>query len=108
MFNISHYQRNANKNHNDLNLVNKADEATAQEQPGWDVPWDLAQWLRLHAPNAGGPGSILGQGTRSHMAATKSSHAAVKDSICHNERKKRMLYTANKTQSCQINKYIYI
>jgi len=89
-------------------LVNKADEATAQEQPGWDVPWDLAQWLRLHAPNAGGPGSILGQGTRSHMAATKSSHAAVKDSICHNERKKRMLYTANKTQSCQINKYIYI
>ena len=26
-----------------------------------------AQWLRLHAPNAGGPGSIPGQGTRSHM-----------------------------------------
>ena len=25
------------------------------------------QWLRLHAPNAGGPGSIPGQGTRSHM-----------------------------------------
>ena len=22
------------------------------------------QWLRLHAPNAGGPGSIPGQGTR--------------------------------------------
>ena len=27
----------------------------------------LAQWLRLWAPNAGGPGSIPGQGTRSHM-----------------------------------------
>ena len=25
------------------------------------------QWLRLHAPNAGGWGSIPGQGTRSHM-----------------------------------------
>ena len=27
----------------------------------------VVQWLRLHAPNAGGPGSIPGQGTRSHM-----------------------------------------
>ena len=25
------------------------------------------QWLRLHTSNAGGPGSIPGQGTRSHM-----------------------------------------
>ena len=24
-------------------------------------------WLRLHSPNAGGPGSFPGQGTRSHM-----------------------------------------
>ena len=27
----------------------------------------VAQWLRLHAPNAGGQGSNPGQGTRSHM-----------------------------------------
>ena len=27
----------------------------------------VVQWLRLHAPNAEGPGSILGQRTRSHM-----------------------------------------
>ena len=27
----------------------------------------VAQWLRLHASNAGGPGSIPVQGTRSHM-----------------------------------------
>ena len=27
----------------------------------------VAQWLRLQAPNAGGPGSIPGQATRSHM-----------------------------------------
>ena len=32
----------------------------------------VVQWLRLWAPNAGGPGSIPGQGTRSHVrAATK-------------------------------------
>ncbi|TEA24350.1 hypothetical protein DBR06_SOUSAS4410058, partial [Sousa chinensis] len=24
-------------------------------------------WLRLHTPNAGDPGSISGQGTRTHM-----------------------------------------
>ena len=27
----------------------------------------LNQWLRFHAPCAGGPGSVPGQGTRSHM-----------------------------------------
>ena len=27
----------------------------------------VVQWLRLRAPNAGGLGSIPGQGTRSHM-----------------------------------------
>ena len=42
------------------------------------------QWLRLHAPNAGGPGSIPGQGTRSHMpqlkipcAATGTQHSQI-------------------------------
>ena len=38
----------------------------------------VAQWLRLRAPNAGGPGSIPGQGTRSHM------HAATKKPTCRN------------------------
>ena len=55
----------------------------------------VVQWLRLCAPNAGGPGSIPGQGTRSHMhAASKSSHATTnkphaatekKDPACCNE-----------------------
>ena len=36
------------------------------------------QWLRLHAPNVGGPGSIPGQGTRSNMPQLKISHAATK------------------------------
>ncbi|TEA26217.1 hypothetical protein DBR06_SOUSAS37210006, partial [Sousa chinensis] len=36
------------------------------------------QWLGLCAPNAGGPGSIPGRGTRSHM------HAAIKGPTCGN------------------------
>ena len=28
----------------------------------------MVQWLRLHTPNAGDPGSIPGQGTGAHMA----------------------------------------
>ncbi|TEA32094.1 hypothetical protein DBR06_SOUSAS6610005, partial [Sousa chinensis] len=38
----------------------------------------VVQWLRLHAPNAGGPGSISGQGTRSHVLQLKILHAAMK------------------------------
>ena len=32
----------------------------------------VVQWLRLRAPNAGGPGSIPGQGTRSRMLQRRS------------------------------------
>ena len=45
----------------------------------------MVQWLRLHAPNAEDPGSIPGQGTRSHilelsgcMSQLKISHATTK------------------------------
>ena len=31
----------------------------------------VVQWIRLQAPNAGGPGSIPGQGTRFHMPRLK-------------------------------------
>ena len=34
--------------------------------PKW-FNWKVVQWLRLHALNVGGLGSIPGQGTRSHM-----------------------------------------
>ncbi|TEA28252.1 hypothetical protein DBR06_SOUSAS3310034, partial [Sousa chinensis] len=52
----------------------------------------VVQWVRLHTPNAGGPGSIPGQGTRYHMcavtqslrAATKNPHATTKDPTCCN------------------------
>ena len=43
----------------------------------------VVQWLRLQAPNAGGPGSIPGQGTRSHMPQLRV--AETQDSTCHNE-----------------------
>ena len=52
----------------------------------------VVQWVRLHVPCAGGPGSIPGGGTRSCMhaatksrhAATKSRHATAKDPACCN------------------------
>ena len=49
---------------------------------GWGTSL-VVQWVRLHAPNAGGLGSTPGGGTRSHMhAATKSLHAATKKILC--------------------------
>ena len=46
----------------------------------------VVQRVRLRAPNAGGPDSIPGQGTRSHMhATTKSLHTPTKKATCHNE-----------------------
>ena len=38
----------------------------------------VAQWLRLHTPNAGIPGSIPSQGTTSHMPQLKILHAVRK------------------------------
>ncbi|TEA24348.1 hypothetical protein DBR06_SOUSAS4410056, partial [Sousa chinensis] len=48
-------------------------------------------WVRRRAPNAGGPGSIPGRGTRSCMPQLRvcmlqlrSPRAATKDPGCHN------------------------
>ena len=39
----------------------------------------VVEWVRRHAPNAGGPGSIPAWGTIAHThVATKSQHAATK------------------------------
>ena len=38
----------------------------------------MVQWLRLHAPNARGPGSISGQATRSNVPQLKIPHVANK------------------------------
>ena len=46
-----------------------------------EVPW----WSSgLHIVNAGDLGSIPGQGTRISHVATKSLHAATKESVCCN------------------------
>ena len=43
----------------------------------------VVQWLTFHTPNAGGPGSIPGQGTRSHKPQLKIVHATAK--ISHSQ-----------------------
>ena len=48
----------------------------------------VVQWLRLHAPNAGGPGSTPGQGTRSQLLQLRL----------------KILHATSKTQSSQKNK----
>ena len=64
----------------------------------------VVQWLRLRTPSAGRPGSIPGQGTRSHMhAATKSPHAATKK-IPHAAMK--ISLAATKTPRSQTSKQI--
>ena len=54
----------------------------------------VVQWLRLHAPNAGGSGSIPSQGTRSHVLQQSVHMLQLK--IPHAE-----------TQNSQINKLKY-
>ena len=44
----------------------------------------VVQWLRLRAPNAGGPGSIPGQGTRSRMLQLRAHMLQLKDPTCRN------------------------
>ena len=50
----------------------------------------VVQWLRLCAPNAGGPGSVPGQGIRSHML----------------QRRSKIPRATTKTQCSQIKKYL--
>ena len=45
----------------------------------------VVQWLRLRTPNAGGPGLIPGQGTRSRIPQLKILSAATKDPALCNE-----------------------
>ena len=46
----------------------------------------VGQWLRLCAPNAGDPGLIPDQGTRSHTLQLNGLYIIrkVKDPVCHN------------------------
>ena len=58
----------------------KVEDFRIYDKTEWSGTSLVVQWLGLHSPNARGPGSIPGQGTRPHMhAATKSLHAATKE-----------------------------
>ena len=54
----------------------------------------MAPWLRLHAPHAGGPGSIPGQGTRAYKQQLR---------VCMPKQTSKILPAATKTQLSQIN-----
>ena len=54
--------------------------------------YPVAQWLGLHAPHAGAPGPIPGQGTRSHMLQLRVCITLLK-----------ILHAITKTQCSQIN-----
>ena len=41
----------------------------------------VVQWLRFWAPNAGGMGLSLGQGTKIPQATTKTQHSQIKKQI---------------------------
>ena len=58
----------------------------------------MVQWLRLSTPNAGRPGSIPGQGPRSHMPQQRPGTAKINKQI----KKKKKKNTLSK------NKWYYI
>ena len=57
------------------------------------------QWLRCHAPNAGDPGSMPGQGTSSHMRQLK---------VHTLQRRPEILCATAKAQQSQLNTFKYI
>ena len=64
----------------------------------WKIKGTELQWLRLHTPNAGGTGSVSGQGTRPHMLQ-------LKDPTCHNEDKRPHVLQLRPGTAKQINEY---
>ena len=72
----------------------RAGHNLATEQQGYSL---VVQWLRLHGPNAGGPGLIPNQGDRSHMQLKITwATRKIKDRTC-----------CKKTLLQSINKYIF-
>ena len=56
----------------------------------------MVQWLRLHIPSAGGPGSISDGGTRSHMLQLRDHMLQLKIPLVE-----------TKSRHSQINKYFF-
>ena len=70
----------------------RIEELTLHKKRGWGTSL-VVQWLRLRAPNAGGPGLTPGQGTRSHMPQLRVLLL-----------QRRFQHVATKTRCSQINK----
>ena len=62
----------------------------------------VVPWLRLHAPNARGIGSIPGQGIDSHMLQLMIPHAITEDPACCIQ-DQRFCIPTTMTQHRQIN-----
>ena len=68
----------AKENHERVLVFRQIRLVTENGLEGRDLGTSLVgQWLRLYAPNAGGPGSIPNQRTRSHMHATTKESASL-------------------------------
>ena len=65
-----------------LEMIKHSEESKSKVEIVWDFLG--GPWLRLHAPNAGGWGSISGQETRSHMPQLRVCMLQLKDPACHN------------------------
>ena len=68
----------------------------------------MVQWLRLSTPNAGRPGSIPGQGPRSHMPQQRPGTAKINKQI---KKKKKKTHTFKKQMvlyKCWVIKTIII
>ena len=64
----------------------------------------VVQRLRLHVPNTGGPSSIPGLGTRSHMLRARGEL----DHICQKSEGLRATPAATKTQGSQVIKHLFL
>ena len=70
----------------------------------------VAQWLRLHAPSAGGLGLIPGQGTRSHTPQLRVQmlHAATKNEILNAAIRRHCMLQLRPGAAKYINKNKYL
>ena len=69
-------QRNT---HTQMKMLTGGQNLPAYKLRGHSGGFPRGPVANIPSPNAGGPGSIPGQGTRSHMLQLKSLHAAMKN-----------------------------
>ena len=63
----------------------------------------MVQWVRLCAPNAGVPGSIPGQGTRSHMPQLRARTPQLRSKLLYGTTKTRSLTGGHYARNTALN-----